>query len=121
MALQQLDAQRLDLVDMAGAGEPAVDPADMALRRAGADLGRQQRPHAGAGRGLGRQQVDAVLAAPLRVAPDRGLDRLAHRRRIGAGIEHGPGRRQRFPVMHLDAVRQIRRIHGRLLFVPTRL
>ncbi len=52
VALQQLDAERLKLVDVAGAGEPAIDRPDMALRRAGADLARQQRPNRGAGRRL---------------------------------------------------------------------
>jgi len=113
MPLQQLDAQRLDLVDMASAGEPAVDPADMALRRPRADLRRQQRPYPRAGRRLGRQQVDAVLAAPLRVAADRLLHRLTHRCGVGAGVEHRPRRGQRLAVMHLDAVRQIRGIHDR--------
>ena len=42
--LEQLDAQRLDLVDVLRAREPAVDRADVALGGALADLGGEQLP-----------------------------------------------------------------------------
>jgi len=45
--LQQLDAERFDLVDVAGSGEPAVHRADVTFRRALADLGREERLHSG--------------------------------------------------------------------------
>ncbi len=104
IAFQQLDAERLELVDVARAGEPAIDRADMPLGGAGPDLAREQRPHRRAGRGFRRQQIDALLAAPACVALDGGLDRLPHGARVGAGVEHGASRRERFGIVRLDPV-----------------
>ena len=77
-ALEQLGAQRLDLVDELGPGKPAVHPADVAFGRPRADLRGQQPPHRGAGGGFGRQQVDAALAAPFLVFADRRQYQLRH-------------------------------------------
>ena len=77
-ALEQLDAQRLDLVDVARAREPAVDGTDMAFGRALADLRREQRAHGRADRRFGREQIDALAAAPALVARNSGDDLLLH-------------------------------------------
>ena len=111
--LQQLDAECLDLVDVAGAGEPAVDPADMPFRGAGPDLGREQCPHARAGRGLGGEEVDALLPAPTGVACDGILHQLAHGGRVGTGIEKGAGFGQHRAVVDLDPVGGVSGVQGR--------
>ncbi len=87
---QQFHAQRLDLVDVGRAGEPAVDAADVAFGRPCACFRRQQRPHGRAGRCFGGQQVDALLAAPALIAPDGGDDGLLHLAAVAAGVEDGP-------------------------------
>ena len=84
----------------------------MAFGGARADLGGEQRAHARACRCLGRQQVDALLAAPLRVARDGGDDCLAHLARIGAGIEHGAGLGQCVAVVDFDPVGAEGFVHG---------
>ena len=113
--LQQFDAERLQLVDMPGAGEPAVDRADMALGGAGADLAGEQRPDRGTGRGLRRQEVDAVAAAPLGVARHGRHHLAAHGLEGLAGREHvaGPGKRP--GIVRLDGVGGVVLGHGGLL------
>ncbi len=101
--LQKLDRQRLHLVDMPRAGEPAVDRADMTLGGAGADLGCQQGSHPRARRCLRRQEIDALLAPPPPVALHRRDHLAAHRFRIER-VDQAAGVRQRRPVMHLDCV-----------------
>ena len=71
-ALEQLDAQRLDLVDVPRAGEPAVDRADMALGGARADLGGQQaRAPSGWSGASGASRLRHCAPAPFLVARDR--------------------------------------------------
>ncbi len=90
-ALEQLDAEGFDLVDVLGAGEPAVDLADVPFGRARADLGRQQRAHRGAGGRFGREQVDALFAPPPLIALDRGNHGVLHLLAGTARVKHGRG------------------------------
>ena len=62
--LEQLHAQRLDLVDVLRAREPAVHRADVTLGGALADLGGEQLPDRRADERLGREQVHALVPAP---------------------------------------------------------
>ncbi len=100
-ALQQLHAQRFQLVDVARADEPAVARADVALGRPDAHFGRQQRPDGWAGGGFRRQQVDALIAAPGLVALDRLQHRLAHVLRRGTGVQDLAGLRQHLRIVSL--------------------
>ena len=111
MLLQKLDAKRLDLIDMARAGKPAIDLADMAFRRAGADLGSEKSAHRGARRSFGGEKIDAILTAPGRVAPNRLLHLLAHLARIGASVENGTRGGQSVGIMHFCAIAAICAMH----------
>ena len=77
------------------AREPAVDRADVALGGALADLGGEQLPHGRAHQRLGREQVDALVAAPLLVAGDGGEHLALHLPRVGGGVEQRAGGRER--------------------------
>src|SRR6266516_79395 len=79
--------QRLDLVDVARAREPAVDGTDVAFRRALADLGREEPLHGRRDERLRGEQVDALTAAPPLVPLDRRDHLLLHLRRRRAGVE----------------------------------
>ena len=76
------------------AGEPAVDRADVALGGALADLGGEQLPDRRAHQRLGREQVDALVAAPLLVARDRGEHLALHLRAGRRRRRAAPGRRR---------------------------
>ena len=71
--LQQLHAQRLDLVDVLRSGEPPIDRADVALRGTLPDLAGEQPLHGRADQGLGREEVDALGSTPSRI-PGHGVD-----------------------------------------------
>src|SRR5262249_5757472 len=81
-----------------------IDRSDMTLGRAGADLGRQQGANAGAGRRLGRQQVDALLAAPAGIASDGRDDLAAHGFGVLGGVQQGAGLGERVLVMDLEGI-----------------
>ncbi len=104
--LHQFDAESLDLVDVLGAGKPAVDGADMAFGRARADLGAQQRTHAGTCGRFGGEQIDAGLAAPVGIALHGGLDQLAHFAGVGGRVEELARGGKRAGVVCLDAIGQ---------------
>ena len=70
---EQLDAQGFDLVDVLGAGKPAVDASDVSFGCPRSNFGREQGAHHRAGRRFGRQQIDTAFTAPFFV-PFDGID-----------------------------------------------
>ena len=99
--LQELDAERLNLIDVARPGEPAVERPDVALGGPRPDLRREKGPHGRAGRGLGGQQVDAAPAPPLLVARNRVEDGLLDLLWGGAGLDHAAGPGQDLGIVNL--------------------
>ena len=110
--LHQLDAERLDLVDVLGAGEPAVDGSDVAFGRARADLGAEEGADAGTRWGFRGQKIDAGLAAPVGVPLHGGLDQITHGLGVGCGVEKLARGGEGAGVMCLDAVGQACRAVG---------
>ena len=99
---EQLDAQGFDLVDVLGAGKPAVDAPNVPFGCPRPNLGREQGAHHRAGRRFGRQQIETAFAAPFFVPFDGIDDGLRPHPGGLARVHNGPGICQRFPVMDFE-------------------
>jgi hypothetical protein len=86
-ALQQLDAERLDFIDVLRPGKPAVRRPDVSFRRPLPDLGGEQLAHHRAHRRLGSQKVQALFASPPRIALHCGNHFPLHRGRVAGPVE----------------------------------
>src|SRR6266700_3150521 len=97
---QQFDAQGFDLVDVLGAGEPAVHRADVPLGGADAHFGGEECSDRWARGRFWGKQVQTLPAAPCLIPCHCCQHRLLHLLGRATGVQDGPGIGEDVRVMH---------------------